>query len=330
MTEENKDNETPDTAEKKDVASRGWMLTIPAEGHDDPEKLKQTLAQICSAFIFQLEEGSITGYKHYQCFLQFDNPRHWSTVKKRLQEHGLDDAHVERQWATAAACYRYCSKKETQLAGPWVVGAIQMRDRQGERSDITALKKKVLDEGLTYEQILLEDETGNAARYRLMIRDLEEVRRKKQLNQQAWRQVDVNYLYGPTGVGKTRLMFDRYKPDELYRITDYRNPWDLYDGQHVVVFDEFAGQVDIESMLVWLDGYTVQLPARYRNRVSRYDTVWVLSNLSLGEHYSFKPEQQRAAFRRRFSHVYMMDKPGVLTEELHAETVEEAISKLGL
>lgn len=299
---------------KKDVQARGWMLTIPAENHDT-EQVRQMLASIAPASVFQLEEGAITGYKHYQAYVQLQSPRRWSTMKNLLAEKGFDDTHFEKQWATGAACYRYCTKEESRIDGPWVLGRIQMNDRQGERTDIAKLKKMVLEDGLSYEDILMSDDTGNAARYRTMLKDLEEARLEKRLEQQAWRDVEVNYLHGPTGVGKTRLVFERYKPSEFYRIVNYRNPWDRYKGQKVVVFDEFTGQSAIEEMLVWLDGYIVQLPARYSDKLSAYNTVWVLSNLPFNELYQYKPAEQRAAFRRRFTHIYRMEQRGTLTEE---------------
>lgn len=323
MTEESKDKKD------KDIQSRGWMLTIPAENHDW-DSVQRLMLGLAPVSVFQEESGARTGYRHYQAYIQLPSPRRWSTMKNMLRKAGFDDAHFEPQWASAAACYKYCTKEDTKLRGPQINGVVDMHENQGQRTDLDRLKRLVLEDGLTYDELLAREDVGNVARYRNMLRDLEGVRDSRALDSQAWRHVEVNYLYGPTGVGKTRYVFERYQPGEFYRITNYSNPWDRYKGQHVVVFDEFAGQPTIEEMLDWLDSYTTQLRARYADKVSRYDTVWVLSNLSLAEQYSYKPSEQRAAFRRRFTHIYSMDRPGILTEELHADTIEEAISKLGL
>lgn len=305
-----------------DAQSRGWMLTIPATSHT-VEQVRSMLTTLAPAAVFQREKGGITGYEHYQCYIQLPSPRRWSTMKKMLTDAGFADAHFEKQWATGAACYRYCTKEDTRLDGPWVIGNIQMNDKQGERSDIARLKRMITEEGMSYNDVLLADETGNAGRYRNMLRDLQEARIEQQLDSQAWRKVEVNYLSGPSGVGKTRYIFDHYKPSEFYRITDYSHPWDRYKGQPVVVFDEFSGQPSIEEMLDWLDCYTTQLRARYNNRVGLYDTVWVISNLGIEEQYTYKPESQKAAFRRRFGHIYKMLQPGVLTDMSDASLSHE-------
>lgn len=330
-------DDKPQSKPDKDVQSRGWMMTIPAANHT-VEQVRSMLTTIAPAAVFQQEKGGITGYEHFQCYVQLPSPRRWSTMKKMLADSGFDDAHFERQWATGAACYRYCTKEDTRIDGPWVIGNIQMNDKQGQRSDIAKLKKMIMD-GMSYNDVLLADETGNAGRYRAMLKDLQEARNAKKLDSQGWRKIEVNYLSGASGVGKTRYIFDHYKSDEFYRITDYSNPWDRYNGQKVVVFDEFSGQPTIEEMLDWLDCYTTQLRARYNNRIGSYDEAWVISNLSLDEQYVYKPEAQRAAFRRRFTHIYTMGETGILTDlsgqadrsastnvvRGHADTLQEAI-----
>lgn len=345
--------EKDEEAAAKDVQARGWMLTIPAATHTT-EEVRNVMVALFEAAVFQKEVGGITGYEHYQCYGQCANPKRWSTIKRALTKAGFGDAHFEKQWATGAACYRYCTKEDTRLELPVVIGTIEMKDSQGARTDIRNLKKAILQDGKTYNQVLIEDETGNAGRYRAMLRDLQEAANERKLDQQTWRKVTVNYLSGPTNVGKTRYIFDHYKGDEFYRITDYSNPWDRYKEQRIVVFDEFSGQPSIEEMLVWLDGYTTQLKARYNNRISEYTEVWVLSNLTIEKQYEFKPESQRAAFRRRFSHIYTMGKEGELVEQhsvkrssqlqgnpfgnreiksieyLHVDSIEDACRQLGI
>ena len=190
-----------------------------------------------------------------------------------------------------------------------------MHDKPGERTDIQDIKDKVLNQGMTYNDLLLADDTGNVARYRLLIKDLELAKQRQLLKTRKWRNMTVNYLHGKTGIGKSRYVVDRYSADELYRATDYSHLWDLYEGQPVLVLEEFTGQPSIESMLMWLDGYTVQLPARYENKISNYTTVWVLSNLDFQELYRDVPAEQRAAFSRRFSHFYTLDGSHQLVEE---------------
>ena len=39
-----------------------------------------------------------------------------------------------------------------------------------------------------------------------------------------FRQVEVSYLYGASGTGKTRGIFDKHPAEDICRITNYRGP----------------------------------------------------------------------------------------------------------
>lgn len=82
----------------------------------------------------------------------------------------------------------------------------------------------------------------------------------------------MTYLYGASGVGKTWGIFEQHDPWEICRITNYRGArgisFDGYNGQDVLVFEEFNSQVPIEDMLNYLDIYPLHLPGRYNDRVA--------------------------------------------------------------
>ena len=88
------------------------------------------------------------------------------------------------------------------------------------------------------------------------------------------RNVEVTYIYGTTGAGKTWGIFARHSPMDVCRVTNYGSKrginFDGYASQDVLVFEEFASQIPIEDMLSFLDIYPVYLPARYSDRVAAY------------------------------------------------------------
>ncbi len=102
-----------------------------------------------------------------------------------------------------------------------------------------------------------------------------------------WRNLEVTYITGSTGDGKTRYVMDKYGYNNVFRLTDYKSekPWDNYHGQDVVIFEEFRSGVKIENMLNWLDGYPVELPARYANKLAHFTKVYIISNWRLEEQY---------------------------------------------
>ena len=92
-------------------------------------------------------------------------------------------------------------------------------------------------------------------------------------------------MSGKTGTGKTRFVMEKYGYENVYRIQNYKNPFDQYRGQDVIVFEEFRNSVRIEEMLNFLDGYPLMLPCRYADRMALFTKVYIISNWELNEQY---------------------------------------------
>ena len=130
------------------------------------------------------------------------------------------------------------------------------------------------------------------------------------------RPLDVSYIYGASGTGKTRGIYKKHDPKSICRITNYRASrgisFDGYNGQDVLVFEEFNSQIPIEDMLNYLDVYPLLLPARYSDRTACYTKVYITSNIPLDKQYRMeqidRPETWKA-FLRRIHNVtqYMAD-----------------------
>ena len=79
---------------------------------------------------------------------------------------------------------------------------------------------------------------------------------------------------------------EQYGYVKVYRITDYKHPFDSYHGQDVIVFEEFRNSLPIDNMLNYLDGYPLELPARYMNRIACFTKVYIISNWNFEEQYT--------------------------------------------
>lgn len=95
----------------------------------------------------------------------------------------------------------------------------------------------------------------------------------------------VTYVRGSTGYGKSRNILDSHGDSYVYRVTDYKHPFDAYSGKNVLVFEEFRSDLPIGNMLNYLDIYPLQLPARYNNRQACYNFVYIGSNWKLEDQY---------------------------------------------
>ena len=114
-----------------------------------------------------------------------------------------------------------------------------------------------------------------------------------------WRNLEVTYIFGKSGAGKTRSVMDTFGYLNCYRVTDYKHPFDTYDGQSVIIFEEFRSGLKHGDMLNYLDGYPLLLPCRYFNRQACYTKVFIITNIPPDEQYrNIDSESQKAFFRR--------------------------------
>lgn len=83
--------------------------------------IREFLAPICKAYLYQLERGRETGRLHYQGCLQLKDKTRKMTLVKYAQASGLDKISLRPQsTAGEMALKSYCMKKdETYVAGPW-------------------------------------------------------------------------------------------------------------------------------------------------------------------------------------------------------------------
>lgn len=119
----------------------------------------------------------------------------------------------------------------------------------------------------------------------------------------SWRDLTVTYMFGKTGSGKTRSVMDKYGYGSCYRVTDYKHPFDTYDGQDVIIFEEFRGGLKHGDMLNYLDGYPLLLPCRYFNRQACYTKVFIITNIPPDSQYMNVDLESREAFYRRIHRV---------------------------
>ena len=214
---------------------------------------------------------------------------------------------------------------EREYKNTWVDGSFyEYGEVPKEKEEQNPRMSKLLDdirEGKQAVEII--DESPEFA---FRVRDIEVLREallsEKFRNEN--RDVFISYLYGASGTGKTRSIFENHAAKDVCRITNYRQgkgiSFDGYNGQDVLVFEEFHSQIPIEEMLNYLDIYPLSLPARYTDRTACYTKIYITSNLSLWEQYrevqEYRPETWKA-FLRRIHRVMEYHADGTLTERRH-------------
>ena len=175
--------------------------------------------------------------------------------------------------------------------------------QQGKRKDLEVMYEMVKD-GATNEEIR-ERFTNSYLKY---FRNVEYVRQQIKYEEflEVFRDLEVTYIYGSPGTGKSKYVIDTHGYRNVYRITDKKHPFDMYEGQDVIVFEEFRSSFMFDEMLNYLDGYPLILPARYNQKVACYTKVYIITNIPLGKQYEKKQEdnlESYQAFCRRIHKV---------------------------
>lgn len=182
---------------------------------------------------------------------------------------------------------------------------------RGHRTDLHQLYELIKKGYSTFE--ILEE----CPQYIDQIDRIEKVRQtlREEQYKDVWRKLSVTYIFGDTGAGKTRSVMEQYGYSNVYRVTDYEHPFDSYKGQDVIIFEEFRSNLRIDDMLKYLDGYPVEFPARYVNKVACFTKVYIITNIDIREQYPNVQENQPItwqAFLRRIHKVSVFTGKDVL------------------
>lgn len=312
---------------KADTQMRKVQLTInnPAVHGFDHARIKKELAQMksCIYYIMGDEIGGKESTHHTHIYAVYKAPVRFSTIKNRFP-----CAHIEKALGTHADNINYVKKEgkwkhhekgTTSVADTLEVWGECPPDAQGDD-----VKKMLLymyiKEGLSNFEILEKCsdyifDTDKIDRVRLTIKQ-EEYRGN-------WRDLDVTYIFGKTGAGKSRYVMEKYGYENVFRVTDSLHPWDTYLGQDVVVFEEFSSTFQIQKMLNYLDGYPLKLEARYSDKVACFTKVYVISNMNLEQQYPNVRDENREvwnAFIRRIKKVIWYKSS---TEIIHYDNTDD-------
>ena len=105
---------------------------------------------------------------------------------------------------------------------------------------------------------------------------------------------------------------EQYGYKNCYRVTDYKHPFDSYNGEDVMIFEEFRSGLKHGDMLNYLDGYPVKLPCRYFDRQACFTKVFIISNIPLEAQFPNIDRESKDAFYRRIQTVKEFTPVGVV------------------
>lgn len=259
------------------------------------------IPQVAKA-VAQFEVCPKTLKPHLQGLVVFKNELKWKSACARIQAV-FPTAHVESAYKGVTAGFAYCTKVESRTGGPFYFPSEwKPRDGQGARTDIAAAVETLRDAGW---DPLIDDHPELVVKYGRNFGLLRESFERRARG--VWRDLRVLVIWGPPRTGKTRLAYSIC--DALYRLPVHGKRdslwWCGYQGESVVLLDDFYGNLPLSYMLNLLDGHPLRLATKGGQCYAAYNFVVITSNVHPDEWYTGPniPQQVMAAFKARLTTV---------------------------
>ncbi len=268
------------------MAYRNWCFTWNnyEEHCDDAEQfLRDTYGS--SYCIYGKETGEEEDTPHLQGYMEF-------TCIKRFQQLHSKEAtiHWERRKGSQEQAITYASKDGDLTE--WGT-----KKRPGSRTDLDRFRSIAYTDGM--RGVVLD---ANCQQIRVAEKYLsyyEECRTEKPM---------VYWIYGATGVGKTRRAYEMTKDDDCYVKTSADKWWDGYDAHEAIIIDDFRDTwFDITELLHILDRYEhrIQLKGLFRQMRALKIIVTSISHPNDLVHYQAAGEDMQQLIRRIDEIIFM-------------------------
>ena len=257
------------------------------------------------SLVYQLEVCPETGRTHVQGYAEFSKPCRFQYAQAVLS---IANAHCSARQKTREACVKYCTKEATRAADtvPVILGLCaeqavgEYKSRQGKRTDISAMVDLIKSGKRAYD--CLEHDPDTFVKYS---RGMQEVRRIVQQKQatQIRTNLRVEVHWGEAGAGKTRYVYDKHGVENVFTlVADNGACWfDGYEGQPVLLIDDFKGWIPYSMLLKLLDIYPLRSPVKGSFTYAAWTHVYITSNYAMNTWYS--GDHDFAALQRRVHHV---------------------------
>lgn len=240
---------------------------------------------------------------HWQGYCQFKTKKRLTWIKANIS--------ATAHWAAARGSdvdnYNYCTKDGNLVLEH---GTRKQVSRQGKRNDLLAVKAAI-DNGNTELECFEQFFETSCKHYRAFGR----YRALKQGKIHRGEPTIHVYYSAESGTGKTRLATYNF-PNAFWHMGD-NMWWDGYNGERVVVFDEFRSQYKYSALLRLLDRTPLTVETKGGTVPMRADTFVFTTNIHPDVWYPGVPDT--SALQRRLREwanvVHFPHAVGVMDEE---------------
>ncbi len=239
------------------------------------------------------EEISESGTPHIHIFFFAPGKKRFAVVKKRFPHAHIEAAYgsciENRDYIAKSGKWEDNHKADTKVEGSFWEHGMLPSERAEKEPDMAAIMT-MIEDGATTGEIVKQ-----FPKYALQTKKIDDLQStlRGTTYSELMRDVNVTYILGPDTVDKVGIVYSRHEAKDICRIAYYpenkRLPsFDHYKGQSVMIFDNFIGQIPLDTMQYFLGKYPAMLPARYADKTACYTDVYIISDIPPDLLY-FKP-----------------------------------------
>ena len=244
----------------RNIRGRHWMATF-----NNPNCLAVDLVNFFNLnqwnYIFQLERG-VQGTEHFQIYIG-TNPIYFNQLNQLFVDRGyvIHLEHVRNKNSSML----YCCKEDSRVSDQYWTNCEHLIVRPKVKS-LVVIKRK-LDSGVSLNTIMDSEEHFptwcSYNRSLVMYNALKQPKRNFK--------TFCIYLYGDSGVGKSRLAFEickKFSPDIHPYYKTKGMWWDLFNNEPCVIWDDYRGDCyEAQELFKLCDryDYKVQIKGGFMN-----------------------------------------------------------------
>lgn len=282
----------------------------------DPDKAWTWLIENCSYAVFgrevssPTEENNFEGTPHWQGYFEFNSQKSVATIQTKLNGCTVLDLYKDSTPRHAAG---YCKKGTFNLDDltkeqyiefvkngkyayffqhphhDWDGEEFGKISNQGKRTDIDDAVESISNGDSM--RTVFRNHSSVAVKYH---RGLQAVRWAYMEPRKLDEMPTVYVYWGLTGVGKTRRAMEDFPDEDRYVWNPSQGTWfDGYDGEKVIVFDEFRGQLPFAMLLNICDRHSCRVQVKGGMVELQADKIIFTSCKHPREWYQIFDDQER-------------------------------------
>ena len=220
---------------------RSYSFTLNNYTDDDIVLLKA----INYRYIIFGKEVGASGTPHLQGMVVFLNPISFSSMKKKIPKAHLEPTKIQH------ASMEYCKKEDDFFEDG-------IPPKQGQRTDIEEVKE-IMKDGGNIRSVIEHASSYQAIKYaEIRMKHFETPRSHKPY---------VKWLYGSTGVGKSKQAYEETEGHDTYTAMSTGRWFEGYDGHtHVIIDDIRKDFMKFHELLRLLDRYEMRIECKGGSR----------------------------------------------------------------